>query len=139
MEIPVLLIIFLASIVLICFFAGIEVAFGSANKLSIELSRKQGTYSGRTWGNFAEHPTKFIGTILVAINIVLVIYGLMIGEMIAPLWQMAQNALGLSEENFENYTSYFRLLFETLVASAIILILIVTVRAYFKANSNNMV
>lgn len=139
MEISVLLIIFFGSIVLICFFAGIEVAFGSANKLSIELSRKQGTYSGRTWGNFSEHPTKFIGTILVAINIVLVIYGLMIGEMIAPLWQAAKNGLGLSEENFENYTSYFRILFETVVASTIILILIVTIRAYFKANSNSMV
>ncbi len=139
MEISALLIIFFGSIVLICFFAGIEVAFGSANKLSIELSRKQGTYSGRTWGNFSEHPTKFIGTILVAINIVLVVYGLMIGEMILPLWIAAKNGLGLSEESFENYTSYFRILFETVVASTIILILIVTVRAYFKANSNSMV
>jgi putative hemolysin len=139
MEIPVVLIIFFGSIVLICFFAGIEVAFGSANKLSIELSRKQGTYSGRTWGNFSEHPTKFIGTILVAINIVLVIYGLMVGEMIQSAWIWLRNVLGLSEESFENYTSYFRLLFETIVASGIILFLIVTVRAYFKANSNSMV
>ncbi len=139
MEISVLLIIFFGSIVLICFFAGIEVAFGSANKLSIELSRKQGTYSGRTWGNFAEHPTKFIGTILVAINIVLVIYGLMIGEMIAPGWQWVKNKFGWSEEGFENYTSYFRILFETVVASTVILLLIVPVRAYFKANSHNLV
>lgn len=135
MDIPVLLIIFFASILLICFFAGIEVAFGSANKLSIELSKKQGTYSGRTWGNFAEHPTRFIGTILLAINIVLVIYGLQVGEMIKPFWKWIQQQVNVSE----NYIVYFQLFVETVLATAIILSLIVLTRAYFKAKSNSMV
>ncbi len=139
MEIPVLLIIFFVSILLICFFAGIEVAFGSANKLSIELSKKQGTYSGKTWGNFTEHPTRFIGTILVAINIVLVIYGLLVGQMITPFWEWIKKVMGLSEESFVNYISYFRLFVETILASAIILTLIVVTRAYFKASSNSLV
>jgi CBS domain containing-hemolysin-like protein len=135
MDIPVLLIIFFASILLICFFAGIEVAFGSANKLSIELSKKQGTYSGRTWGNFAEHPTRFIGTILLAINIVLVIYGLQVGEMIKPFWKWIQQQVNVSE----NYIVYFQLFVETILATAIILSLIVLTRAYFKAKSNSLV
>ena len=135
MDIPVLLIIFFASILLICFFAGIEVAFGSANKLSIELSKKQGTYSGRTWGNFAEHPTRFIGTILLAINIVLVIYGLQVGEMIKPFWKWIQLQVNVSE----NYIVYFQLFVETVLATAIILSLIVLTRAYFKAKSNSLV
>ena len=135
MEIPVLLIIFFVSILLICFFAGIEVAFGSANKLSIELSKKQGTYSGKTWGNFTEHPTRFIGTILVAINIVLVIYGLLVGEMVRPFWIWIQRQVNVSE----NYTVYFQLLVETILASAIILFLIVLTRAWFKARSNSLV
>ncbi|RYY47430.1 MAG: HlyC/CorC family transporter, partial [Chitinophagaceae bacterium] len=139
MAIPALLIIFFVSIILICFFAGIEVAFGAANKLSIELSKKQGTYSGRTWGNFAEHPTRFIGTILLAINIVLVIYGLLVGQMITPFWEWIKRALGLSEESFVNYISYFRLFVETVLASTIILSLIVLTRAYFKARSNSLV
>ncbi|RYD78400.1 MAG: HlyC/CorC family transporter [Sphingobacteriales bacterium] len=139
MEIPVLLIVFFVSILLICFFAGIEVAFGSANKLSIELSKKQGTYSGKTWGNFAEHPTRFIGTILLAINIVLVIYGLLVGQMITPFWEWIKKIMGLSEESFVNYISYFRLFVETVLASAIILSLIVLTRAYFKAKSNSLV
>ena len=75
------------SLLLIGFFAGIEIAFISANKLSVELNKKQGTYSGKVWGNFAEHPTRFIGTILVVVNIVLVIYGLLIGEIMYPFWQ----------------------------------------------------
>jgi len=139
MNIPVLLIIFFISILLICFFAGIEIAFGSANKLAIDLSKKQGTYSGKIWGKFAEHPTRFIGTILIAINIVLVIYGLMVGEMIAPFWDWVRTLAGMKEDSFENYTSYIRLLFETVVATAIILFLLVPTRAYFKAKSNRMV
>ena len=135
MDIPVLLIIFFASILLICFFAGIEVAFGSANKLSIELSKKQGTYSGRTWGNFAEHPTRFIGTILLAINIVLVIYGLQVGEMIKPFWKWIQLQVNVSE----NYIVYFQLFVETVLATAIILSLIILTRAYFKAKSNSLI
>lgn len=139
MEIPVLLIIFFVSILLICFFAGIEVAFGSANKLSIELSKKQGTYSGKTWGNFTEHPTRFIGTILVAINIVLVIYGLLVGEMIEKFWRVLKNSFNLSEKAFVNYTGYFQIFFETLIATTLILLLIISTRAYFKARSNSMV
>lgn len=135
MEIPVLLIIFFVSILLICFFAGIEVAFGAANKLSIELSKKQGTYSGKTWGNFTEHPTRFIGTILVAINIVLVIYGLLVGEMVRPVWTWFQKQINVSE----NYTVFAQLLVETITASAIILFLLVLTRAYFKAKSNSLV
>ena len=135
MEIPVLLIIFFASILLICFFAGIEVAFGAANKLSIELSKKQGTYSGKTWGNFTEHPTRFIGTILVAINIVLVIYGLLVGEMVRPVWTWVQNQINVSE----NYTIFAQLLVEAITASSIILFLLVLTRAYFKARSNSLV
>ena len=135
MDIPVLLIIFFVSILLICFFAGIEVAFGSANKLSIELSKKQGTYSGKTWGNFTEHPTRFIGTILVAINIVLVMYGLLVGEMLHPVWDLVQRKINVSE----SYTVYAQLLVETLSASAIILFLVVLSRAYFKARSNSLV
>ena len=139
MEIPVLLIIFFVSILLICFFAGIEVAFGSANKLSIELSKKQGTYSGKTWGNFAEHPTRFIGTILVAINIVLVIYGLLVGEMIEKFWRVLKNSFNLSEKAFVNYTGYFQIFFETLIATTLILSLTIFTRAYFKARSNSIV
>ena len=71
------LIAILISLLLIGFFAGIEIAFVSANKLSIELNRKQGTRSGQIWGAFSDRPARFIGTTLVGINIVFVIYGLL--------------------------------------------------------------
>jgi len=75
------------SLIFIGFLSGIEIAFISANKLSIELSKKQGTPSGKTWGEFSDKPTKFIGTILVGINFLLVIYGLLIGDMLFPVWE----------------------------------------------------
>ena len=136
MEITALLIIFFVSIILICFFAGIEIAFASANKLSIELSKKQGTYSGKTWGNFAEHPTRFIGTILVAINFVLVIYGLLVGEMLSDIWDWIETQLPLSAAN---YVKYIRLFAETILASAIILFLIVVSRAFFYASHSRLI
>ncbi|HSN60070.1 MAG TPA: hemolysin family protein [Ferruginibacter sp.] len=133
MEYTALLSIFFISIALICFFAGIEIAFISANKLSIELSKKQGTYSGKTWGNFSEHPTRFIGTILVAINIMLVIYGLLVGEMLSPIWDIIKNNLPKSAEN---YVNYIRLFAETLLSTSIILFLIVFSKAVFQSKNN---
>ena len=103
MEYVAIITIFLISVVLICFFAGIEIAFISANKLSIELNKKQGTYSGKTWGNFSEHPTRFIGTILVAINVVLVIYGLLVGEMLNPVWIEVKKLFPPAAENYIDY------------------------------------
>src|SRR3979409_2691377 len=71
------LIAIVASLFLIGFFSGIEIAFVSVSKLSIELRKKQGSYAGRTWSVFMEKPARFIGTTLVALNILLVVYGLL--------------------------------------------------------------
>ena len=87
------LIAIIGSLLLIGFFSGIEIAFVSANKLSIELNRKQGTYSGKIWGSYLDKPTRFIGTTLVGINIVLVIYGLLIGNMLSPVWNWIESKL----------------------------------------------
>ncbi len=129
------LLLFFLSVILICFFAGIEIAFISANKLSIELSKKQGTYSGKTWGDFSDNPTKFIGTILVAINIVLVIYGLLVGEMLTPIWDIIKHNL---PQSAENYVDYIRLFVETLLSAAIIIFLIVFIKAVFQAKNNSI-
>ena len=81
------------SLLLIGFFSGIEIAFVSANKLSIELNKKKGNSAGITWSAFSDHPTRFIGTILVAVNIVLVIYGLLIGNELLPIWMWIESHL----------------------------------------------
>ena len=68
----------IGTLVMIGFFAGYEIAFVSANRLSIELKKKQGKKTGLILANFMEHPAKFIGSCLIGLNVFLVIYGLLL-------------------------------------------------------------
>src|ERR1700748_226173 len=85
MDMSHLLLYILGCILLIGFFAGTEIAFISANKLNIELRKKQGTYSGRILARFMENPSEFIGTSLVGVNILVVIYGLLMTQLTGPV------------------------------------------------------
>ncbi len=75
----------IGTLVMIGFFAGYEIAFVSANRLSIELKKKQGKKSALMVANFMEHPAKFIGSCLVGLNIFLVIYGLLFDELLKKI------------------------------------------------------
>ena len=66
------------SILLMAFFAGIEVAFANANRLSIELKKKQGSTSGLLLSKLLDEPSRFIGTVLVGFNFFLVIFVLLV-------------------------------------------------------------
>ena len=121
------------SLIFIGFLSGIEIAFISANKLSIELKKKQGTISGKTWGQFSDNPTRFIGTILVGVNILLVIYGLLIGDMLSPVWEWIKKLLPKSASD---YVDYIRLLVETVLSTTIILFTEFICKAFFRARSN---
>ncbi|MES2002954.1 MAG: hemolysin family protein [Bacteroidota bacterium] len=101
------------TLILIGFFAGYEIAFVSANRLSIELKKKQGKRSGQILSNFMEHPARFIGTCLIGLNIFLVIYGLLFHELLKKtLW----NPL-----HFQN--EYLKLGFDTVLSSLVVLVI----------------
>ncbi len=57
------------------FFSGIEIAYISANKLQIEIQKKQGMWSGKVLSKFLARPGQFIGTTLIGNTIMLVLYG----------------------------------------------------------------
>jgi len=59
------------------FFSGIEIAYVSANKLQVELKRKEGSRASRLLSNFFDNESKFIGTTLVGNNIALVLFGIL--------------------------------------------------------------
>jgi len=121
------------SLILIGFLSGIEIAFISANKLSIELNKKQGTFSGKTWGKFSDSPTRFICTVLVGLNILLVVYGFLIGDMLYPVWKWIEGKLPPSAVN---YVKFIRLFVETILSTSIILLVEFLSKAFFKARNN---
>lgn len=76
------IIVIIASLGMAAFFSGLEIAFVSANKLRIELKSKQGSQWAILVSDYYKSPSRFISTILVAYNIVLVIYGIFIGDVL---------------------------------------------------------
>jgi putative hemolysin len=125
----------IASLLLIGFFAGIEIAFVSANKLSIELNRKQGTHSGKVWGYYSDRPARFIGTVLVGINIAFVIYGLLIVDMLSPIWLWIKSNLPAS---FKDSVDYIKLFVETILSTFIVLGIEFLAKAIFRARNSSV-
>src|ERR1700730_5825527 len=122
------LIAIVASLFLIGFFAGIEIAFVSVSKLSIELRKKQGSYSGKTWSVFMEKPGRFIGTTLIALNILLVIYGLLWSDILDSFWKY------WSIEN-----PFLKLAVETIISTFLLLIFEFIFKAFFRAKGNAII
>ena len=117
------------------FFGGIEVAFARANRLAIELRKKQGLSSGQILSHFMDHPTEFIGTSLGGHTVFLVIFGLMIGETFLPAWNKLLTVIHWPG----SYVNAARLFVETLVASLFILFFGEFIpKALFRAKSDSL-
>lgn len=117
------------TLLFIGFFAGYEIAFVTANRLSIELKKKQGKRSGIILAQFIESPAKFIGTCLIGVNLFLVIYGLLFDELLkAGIW------LPLNIEN-----DLLKLAFDTLVSTLVVLVIGKFLpKAIFRAKSDSL-
>src|SRR5258708_16451513 len=75
----------LTALVFSFFFAGIEIAFLSANKLQIELQGKQGVLWAEIMSKYLKNPSGFIGTTLIGNTLALVVFGIYTTQFFEPL------------------------------------------------------
>lgn len=116
MDIEVIYII-VVSIIFSAFFSGIEIAFVSADKLQIELQRKQGEVAGKILSGFMNRPSSFIGTTLIGNTIALVVYGYFMAVLLEPpIARLLPQ--GLNEE----LADILVLLLQTLVSTLVVLV-----------------
>lgn len=119
---------FFVTILMMGFFAGIEMGFYSANRFGIELKKKQGRHSAVLLSRFIENPQLFLSTTLIGFTLFLVSFVLLFSEVTKPLWIL----IGL-------HNDIARLLLDILLATFIVLIFAEFIpRAIFRANSNSI-
>ena len=75
-------IVILISILLSAFFSGMEIAFVSSNRFSLEIEKLQLSFTSRVLKNITINPSRFIASMLLGNNIALVVYGIFMGERI---------------------------------------------------------
>ncbi|MCL6273836.1 hemolysin family protein [Muricauda sp. 2012CJ35-5] len=113
------LLIIVLSLLFSAFFSGMEIAFVSANRIHIEIEKKQEGFFAKVLTWLTEKPSKFIATMLIGNNIALVIYGILMGDLLMEWFQTVLP----SESNFVNaLLTDFSLLSKTVISTFIILI-----------------
>ena len=75
-------------LILSAFFSGSEIAYLSANKLSVEVLKNKGSKRGRILTALYNDPKSFLSTMLVGNNIVLVMYTIFFSQLLTPILEI---------------------------------------------------
>lgn len=111
-------IIIVLSLLFSAFFSGMEIAFISANRIHIEIEKKQEGLLAKLLTWLTDKPSKFIATMLIGNNIALVIYGLFMGDV---LMEWFQSLLPAKYDFLNVLLTDFSLLTQTVISTLIIL------------------
>ncbi|WP_298503760.1 hemolysin family protein [uncultured Maribacter sp.] len=113
------IVIIILSLLFSAFFSGMEIAFISANKIHIEIEKKQEGLLSKVLTLLTKKPSKFIATMLIGNNIALVIYGLFMGELLMEWFVGMQTP---SNSFLKLLLTDFSLFTQTLISTFVILI-----------------
>mgnify|MGYP006092630395 CR=1 FL=1 len=106
-------IIIITCLVLSAFFSGMEIAYISANRIFLEIEKKQDNLVSKMINKITQSPSKFIASMLVGNNIALVVYGIFMGKRIISTF--------FPYESIED-PSLRILLYQTLISTIVILV-----------------
>ena len=103
------------SVILIClllsaFFSGMEIAFLTSNKLRIEIDKSKKGVTQALIDLFISHSGMYITTLLVGNNVVMVIYGIFMSDLLVKQFEFLHLSIGVE------------LFVDTLVSTLIILV-----------------
>lgn len=107
------------ALLLSAFFSGMEIAFVSANKIHVEIEKKQEGFLSQILGRLTANPSKFIASMLIGNNIALVVYGYYMGDL---LTKMLPSATTADSYWMQLLLNDFVVLTQTVISTAVILI-----------------
>lgn len=101
--------IIIVLLLLSAIFSGLEIAFITADKLRIEIDKKQQKWHANILKPLYKNPKKFIATLLIANNLILVIYGIFSSDIL--------------NDRFNSFTqnTFLTLILTTIISTIIIL------------------
>ncbi|WP_299678285.1 hemolysin family protein [uncultured Dokdonia sp.] len=108
------------SLILSAFFSGMEIAYISANKIHIEIEKKQNDFLSKILARLTKKPSKFIATMLLGNNIALVVYGYYMGDVLQH-W-LESVPFGENFQWLSTFVSEFSLLSQTIISTIVILL-----------------
>ena len=111
------IVIIVCSLLFSAFFSGMEIAYVSANKIHVEIEKKQNDFLAKVLTRLTRKPSKFIASMLVGNNIALVVYGFFMGDLLMA-WL---SSLEVQSEFLRYMIIDLSLLTQTIISTLIIL------------------
>lgn len=102
----------LSFLLLAAFFSGMEIAFISANKIYLEIEKKQTGFLAQVLSKLTEHPSRFIVSMLIGNTVALVLYGFYMGALVMQWFDLSGYAP----------SGPLRVLVQVLVATTVVLL-----------------